>query len=192
MSDPLVNGQNLSSMMDDAAAPEDGAVDGLTLRQVMRRVPSPVVVVTAAAQGEARGITIGSFTSVSLDPPLVCFNVTQSAQMHDHLLAAERFAVHVLGEGQAPLAEHFALPGLTGAEQLAPVPHTRRPDGTPVLDGVSAVLHCAPHARFEAGDHTILVGRVTAVDMPPDEGAVLYYQRAYRRVGDELRLDDDA
>ena len=72
------------------------SVDGETLRQVMRRVPSPVTVVTAASAEEVRGITIGSFTSVALEPPLVCFNVNHAAEMHNLPLAAPRYAVQVL------------------------------------------------------------------------------------------------
>lgn len=163
------------------------AVTGETLRQVMRRVPSPVTVVTAADAHEARGITIGSFTSVALEPPLICFNVNHEAQMHDVLLAAPRFAVHVLNEEQAHLANHFAVPDLTGAEQLRTVPHRIDDQGTPVLDDVTAVLHCTHHDVFTAGDKSIIIGRVEAVQHNEDRGAVLYYKRTYRGVGEELR-----
>lgn len=162
-------------------------VDADTLRQVMRRVPSPVTVVTAATAEEVRGITIGSFTSVSLEPPLVCFNVNHTAQMHDVILAAPRFAVHVLSEGQAPLAEHFAVPDRPGTEQLRTVPHEIDEHGLPILQGVTAVLHCVHHEVFTAGDKSIIIGRVVEVDLREDNGAVLYFQRTYHGVGEELR-----
>jgi flavin reductase (DIM6/NTAB) family NADH-FMN oxidoreductase RutF len=162
-------------------------VDGETLRQVMRRVPSPVTVVTAANAQEARGITIGSFTSVALEPPLICFNVNHDAQMHGVILEAPRFAVHVLSEAQAPLANHFAVPDRTGPEQFRTVPHTINEHGTPVLEDATAVLHCVHHDVFTAGDKSIIVGRVVDVETATDGGAVLYYKRTYRRVGDELR-----
>ncbi len=163
------------------------SVDGETLRQVMRRVPSPVTVVTAAGAKEARGITIGSFTSVALEPPLICFNVNHDAQMHDVLLDAPRFAVHILSEAQAPFANHFAVPDRTGPEQFRLIPHTIDEHGTPILDDATAVLHCVHHEVFTAGDKSVIVGRVVDIDMNPDRGAVLYYQRTYRGVGDELR-----
>lgn len=163
------------------------AVDPTTFRVIMRRVPSPVVVVTVAAGSKMRGITIGSFTSVALEPPLISFNVTCDAATHDLLDEADRFAVHVLGEGQAYLAKHFAVPDLSGAEQFESVPHQRDAHGTPILDGVSAVLHCVPHEQFAVADHSIFIGRVTGVEERPDDGAVLYYQRSYRGVGSELR-----
>jgi flavin reductase (DIM6/NTAB) family NADH-FMN oxidoreductase RutF len=163
------------------------SVDGETLRRVMRRVPSPVTVITAADATEARGITIGSFTSVALEPPLVCFNVNHDAQMHDVVLDASRFAVHILGDGQAHLANHFAVPDLTGDEQLRSVSHAVDEHGTPILDEVTAVLHCVHHDVFTAGDKSIIVGRVVEVQANDDRGAVLYYKRTYRGVGDELR-----
>ena len=153
----------------------------------MRRVPSPVVVVTASGAGEARGITIGSFTSLSLEPPLVCFNVNRDAQMHGVITDATRYAVHVLGEEQAHLANHFAIPDRTGAEQFDAVPHYFDVHGTPILEGVTAIFHCTHHDRFMAGDKSILVGRVAEIETNADHGAVLYYKRTYRAVGDEVR-----
>jgi flavin reductase (DIM6/NTAB) family NADH-FMN oxidoreductase RutF len=157
-----------------------------TFRSIMRRVPSPVVVITARGETEVRGITIGSFSSVALSPPLVSFNVARDAQMYDVMESCERFAVHVLGEHQAHLATQFAMSGLTGAEQFDTVPHARDEWGTPVLDGVSAVLHCTPHDAVTAGDHILYVGRVREVGEYPDAGAVLYYESGYRGVGSEL------
>lgn len=163
------------------------SVDDVAFRAVMRRVPSPVVVVTAKGETEARGITIGSFTSVSLDPPLVSFNVGKQSKMEDVMRACDRFAVHVLGEAQVHLANHFALPDLTGAEQFADVPHQRDAHGTPLLNGASAILHGVPHKALDVSDHTLWIGRIVNVEAEHDDGAVLYYQRSYRGVGSELR-----
>lgn len=162
-------------------------VDGDTLRAAMRRVPSPVTVVTVCGPDDVRGITIGSFTSVSLDPPLICFNVSVEAATHQFLSGASRYAVHILGEEQAHLANHFAIPDLTGTEQFELVSHTVDEHGTPILDEVTTVFHCVPHAAFEAGDHTVFVGKVVSIDNAPDRGAVLYYKQTYRGVGSELR-----
>lgn len=162
-------------------------VDGSTFRALMRRVPSPVVVVTAQGPEETRGITIGSFSSVALNPPLVSFNVARDARMYAVMEGCSRFAVHVLGEGQAYLAKQFAVSGLTGAEQFQSIPHSRDAYGTPILEGVSAVLHCVPHDSLSAGDHVLYVGRVVDFEEQSDSGAVLYYRQSYRGVGRELR-----
>ena len=153
----------------------------------MRRVPSPVVVVTARGPQEARGITIGSFSSVALDPPLVSFNVARESRFYEVMERCDRFAVHVLGENQAHLAKQFAVPNLSGPEQFEAVPHVRNAHGTPVLEGGSAVLHCRPHDSLPAGDHRLYVGLVAEVEERADRGAVIYYKSDYRGVGKELR-----
>jgi flavin reductase (DIM6/NTAB) family NADH-FMN oxidoreductase RutF len=158
-----------------------------TFRASMRRVPSPVVVVTAQGPREARGITIGSLSSVALDPPLVSFNVARDSRMFEVMEGCERFAVHVLGENQAHLAKQFAVPDLSGAEQFESVPHVRDPHGTPILEGGSAVLRCRHHDSMAAGKHRLYVGLVEEVEERPDRGAVMYYKSSYRGVGSELR-----
>lgn len=163
------------------------SVEASTFRALMSRVPSPVVVVTAQGAKEARGITIGSLSSVALEPPLVSFNVGRQSQMFDVMESCERFAVHVLGEDQAHLAKQFAVPDLSGSEQFDAVPHVRDAHGTPVLEGGSAVLHCTPHDSIPAGDHVLYVGRVVETEERPDRGSVLYYKSGYRSVGSELR-----
>ena len=163
------------------------AEDPSTFRALMRRVPSPVVVITAQGSREARGITIGSFSSVALEPPLVSFNVGHESRMFDVMEVCERFAVHVLGEDQAHLAEQFAVPDLSGGEQFESVPHVRDTHGTPILKGGSAVLYCSSHDSMSAGDHRLYVGLVEEVEERPDRGAVIYYKSGYRGVGSELR-----
>ena len=150
--------------------------DGAVLRSVMRRVPSPVTVVTAAGEEEARGVTIGSFTSVSLEPPLISFNVERRARMHEVLLGACHFAVHILGDKHAPLCNHFAKPDCSGMEQLEVVPHRLDAYGSPVLESALVVLSCRSYATFVAGDHSIFIGEVIEVE-EREAGAVFLYLR---------------
>ena len=165
----------------------DTPIEGAALRRVMRHVPSPVTVVTAAEGRQRRGITIGSFTSVALDPPLVSFNVAHDASIYDLIVQVPHFAVHVLAEEQAHLAEHFAIPDLTSAEQFEAVSHRIGRHGLPLLDDVAAVLYCTPHDTVMAGDKTILFGLVTDAELlRPEAGSVLYYKRSYRGIGTEL------
>ena len=162
-------------------------VDATTFRETMRRLPSPVVVVTMTDGHEVRGITIGSFTSVSLDPPLISFNVTKTAESHRILQETERFVVHILGENQVHLAKHFAKPHLSGIEQFEEVAHQVNEHGIPVLEDVTSVMHCERHSLLPAADHTLILGVVTNIRDNDDDGAVLYYQSSYRSVGSELR-----
>ncbi len=167
------------------------SVDGDGLRTAMRFVPATVTVVTVGGR-EPRGVTIASFTSVSLDPPLVSFNVQRSARFHGLLSGARRFAVHVLASDQAGLSDRFADPGLDRDAQFAGVPHRVEPDGLPLLDGVLATFVCEPWAEYDAGDHSLFVGRVVEVSAVDAGEPVLYFLRSYRTVGGELarRADD--
>lgn len=163
------------------------AITGEDLRAIMRRVPSPVTVVTATDGEQARGVTIGSFTSVSLEPPLISFNVMRDSNMAPVLHAAEEFAVHVLNDGQAHLSNHFAVPDQPAEAQWAAIEHTTNPQGTPVLPGVVGILFCRPTAFHEAGDHFIVVAEVLEVQAGEREvEPLLYYFRSYHEVGEEV------
>ncbi|NNF57587.1 MAG: flavin reductase [Rhodothermaceae bacterium] len=153
----------------------------------MRRIASPVVIVTVETPEGPRGATIGSFTSVSLEPPLVSFNVTRETQLHQALNHADRFAVHLLAAEHADLATHFALPDLSSAAQFDSVEHARFADGrAPHVAGTLGILLCRTESRFAAGDHSIFVGRVNGVEVGLDGTPLLYYARSYRDVGEEV------
>ncbi len=161
----------------------DEAREGL--RQAMRQVPSPVSVVTASdGRGEIRGITIGSFTSASLSPPLLSFNISREAGIYDLLARADRFALHVLHEGQAHLSDRFATPDMPGVEQFRGVDYRVDAQGLPLLADALATFLCARHAAYDAGDHAILLGRVTDIrEAAAGKRPLVYFDRSYRRVG---------
>lgn len=174
-----------------APAHDDGAREGgghgELLRAVMRRVASPVTVVTAGGGGAPRGATIGSFTSASLHPPLISFNVQKGSGLHAALLAADAFAVHLLGDDQADLAEQFALPDLTSEAQFRGVPYAwAGGDAPPLLDGVVGVIRCRRWAVHDAGDHSLFLGEVTLVEEGREARPLLYYDRSYRAIGREV------
>lgn len=168
-------------------------MEGSELRRFMRQVPSPVVIVTAAVGGERRGITIGSFTSVSLAPPLVSFNVGRAAMMYPVITSAERFAVHLPPADGGVLCNHFAQSGLSGDDQFAAVRWREGAGGVPLLEGMRGILHCRPAAVYEAGDSVLVVGEVVAVEGPGDGSdygpPLLYYDRAYRTASAELPVE---
>jgi 3-hydroxy-9,10-secoandrosta-1,3,5(10)-triene-9,17-dione monooxygenase reductase component len=156
-------------------------VEAEVFREAMRRVASPVVVVTAHPKGaEPRGATIGSFTSVALEPPLVSFNVTHGTRLHATLKATRRFAVHLLAADQAEMADHFADPDLSSEAQFRPYAHTLGADGAPpLLDGSLGVLRCVRERCIDAGDHAVFIGRVYEVVPGRDRLPLLYYAREY-------------
>lgn len=170
----------------DAASADAPAASGGRLREALRGLASPVVVVTVAAAGGPLGATIGSFTSVSLAPPLVSFNVTHGTRLHAALAPGVAVAIHLLHAGQAAVASHFAVPDLDGEAQLAPFDHAR-PAGRPaVLGGTLGVLHGRVEQGIDLGDHTLVVARVERIDGGVDGAPLLYYQRSYRGVGEPV------
>ncbi|MEM6646507.1 MAG: flavin reductase family protein [Bacteroidota bacterium] len=158
------------------------------LRAVMRAVPSPVTVVTAVTpDGEVRGMTIGSFTSVSMAPPLISFNVQRSARMSEVLAEAMHFSVHVLAADQSAYSNRFASPKMASEAQFDGIPHAPDAHGVPILDDALARLDCVPFAIHPAGDHILVLGEVTNVVEPTSERApLLYLDRAYRHIGEPI------
>ncbi|MEM1114939.1 MAG: flavin reductase family protein [Bacteroidota bacterium] len=178
---------SVSAPTDQAAErPEAVAATGDALRTMLQGVASPVVVVTVAE----RGATIGSFASVALDPPLVSFNVTHGTRFHEAVTSASVWAVHLLDASQADVADRFARPDLDGPTQLAPFAHVRAASGPALLRGTLGILMCRPHARFEAGDHTVFVGEVEDLIDGAGTEPLLYYRRSYRGIGPEVGPDD--
>lgn len=133
---------------------------GADLRRIAGHFPTGVAVVTARLAGVPCGLTVNSFTTVSLDPPLVLVCIARHARAHPCLAQARRFGVNVLAEDQEDLARLFA--SLT-EDKFAGIAYGLSPGGAPLLEGSHAWLDCEEVARHEGGrTHDIVVGRVTA------------------------------
>lgn len=154
--------------------------DSIQFREVMGRFPTGVAVVSARADGsEVWGLTVNSFTSVSLTPPLILVCIDRAAASHDKLIAAPTFTVSVLAEDQADVAKRFAEePAETRFEQVA---WRKAADGSPVLDGAAAWLECVNSGVMPGGDHSIVLGRVIASGSS-DRGALLFFAGDYGKV----------
>lgn len=119
------------------------------------------VVTTHNADGAPIGFTANSFTSVSLDPPLLLVCLARTSRNYAALTGAKGFAVNILSEGQKDVSNTFARPV---EDRFAAVEWRSGPFGSPVFSGVAAWFDCAMHALVDAGDHVILIGRVEAFD----------------------------
>lgn len=142
--------------------------DSATLREVMSAYPTGVTIVAACdAAGAPYGLTVNSFASVSLDPPLVLVCIGHSSMSHDPLVAAPSFSVNVLSADQGEVAGRFARAPSEGRfDDVTWVPGD---SGSPLLPGAVAWLDCSVHEVLHGGDHSILVGRVErsrVVDRP--------------------------
>ena len=131
------------------------------------------------SRGEPIGLTINSFSSVSLEPPLVLWCLDRASATYGAFTSADIFAVNILAEGCHETARHFSDPC-----REAPDPGTIRPgrSGAPLLDEAMAHLECALHAIHDGGDHVILVGRVLAIETAPKRPLV-YFRGTFDRLG---------
>jgi flavin reductase (DIM6/NTAB) family NADH-FMN oxidoreductase RutF len=165
-----------------ASIRQDPAVDADLFRALLRRHAAAVVVVTAPGTPPA-GFTATSFTSVSLDPPLVSFCLAHTASSWPAVSAAGTVAVHVLGQDQEQVARTFATSGI---DRFAAHGAWRAgPDGVPLLDGVLARLVCRVVQRVRAGDHSIVLATPESGHHHVDESAtpLVYHAGRYARLG---------
>lgn len=155
-------------------------VDGPTLRRIAGNFPTGVTVVTAVHDGRPCGLTVNSFASVSLDPPLILVCISRRSRAYRCLEAAGRFAVNVLADDQEGLARLFAS---LAEEKFAGLSYRRSPGGSPILDGVHAWLDCEVTERHPGGNtHTIFVARVTTLEAASGS-PLAFYRGSYRPLG---------
>lgn len=154
--------------------------DARTFRDALGCFATGVTVVTAMCpDGTPIGLTANSFTSVSLDPPLLLVCIANSAGSAPFLREAERFAVNVLQIGQQPTSNRFAG---KGEDRFAATPWVKGEFGTPVLTGSLSSFECARHAVHDGGDHFLLVGRVLKAIFEPRRDPLLYFRGKYRKL----------
>ncbi|GGR44952.1 flavin reductase family protein [Streptomyces aurantiogriseus] len=182
------------------APPAFGHAEGVSndeFRAAMSRLAGGVVLVTAqeppldpddpqAPQGEYAGMTATAFLSVSLEPPLVLVSLRTGARMDDLLDEQPLWAVSVLAESQRHIAGRFAMKGrLSDRLLFEDIPYTRgETTGAPLVGGALATLECRTEQRVEAGDHTLVIGRVLSARVPSAEGGPLvYFKGRYRQLG---------
>lgn len=154
--------------------------DSRTLRDALGCFATGVTVVTTLApDGTPMGLTANSFTSVSLDPPLLLVCLHNQAASLPAFLAADHFAVNVLHIGQQPVSGRFAT---RGEDRFATTPCEEWESRVPIIRHSLASFECARHAVHEGGDHQILVGRVLRVRFEPRRDPLLYFRGRYRRL----------
>jgi flavin reductase (DIM6/NTAB) family NADH-FMN oxidoreductase RutF len=155
-------------------------------RAVMARFATGVAVVTCVQDGFDHAMTANSFTSVSLEPPLVLVCVENDSRFHEAISAVGTWAVSVLDEGQRGRARWFATRGRPLVGQFDSTPTTRSAiTGSLLLDGSLVTLECRTVAVHPAGDHDIVVGEVLGLHtLRPDGQPLLYFRSAFRSLGE--------
>ncbi|WP_395944493.1 flavin reductase family protein [Brevundimonas sp.] len=154
--------------------------DPRTLRDALGCFATGVTVVTTTdEEGRPVGLTANSFSSVSLDPPLILFCLARSSSNLERFRQAEHFAINVLHIGQQPMSGAFAR---SNAERFEGVVWEAWETGAPILSGSLASFECATHQVVEAGDHLVFIGRVTRARFEPRRDPLLYFRGRYRRL----------
>ena len=133
------------------------------------------VVTTSGPDGRAVGFTANSFSSVSLDPPLLLVSIARSSSNFQRFASAKGFAINILSETQREVSNTFARPS---EDRFAKIGWSNGPHGAPILAGVSAWFDCSLHQWVEAGDHAILIGKVEAFNSGTAPG-LGYYRGTY-------------
>jgi flavin reductase (DIM6/NTAB) family NADH-FMN oxidoreductase RutF/pimeloyl-ACP methyl ester carboxylesterase len=162
------------------AAEFRAGTDARTLRDAMGCFATGITIVTARdAAGEPIGLTANSFTSLSLDPPLLLVCIANGAGSAPVLREAEHFAVNLLQISQQPASNRFAG---KGEDRFAATAWSAGETGVPLLDGSLGSFECKRHALHDGGDHFILVGEVVRAQFEPRRDPLLYFRGKYRRL----------
>lgn len=139
------------------------------------------VMTTLQADGKPHGVTISAFASLSLQPPLILFNLDKDSKSHDIFAHSTDFIVNILSEAQQTLSEDFSTP-LT-SHLWNQVSYHLSDNRIPILDNIVAHLTCHIMNRIDGGDHTIIIGQVLKGASDPSKKPLLHYRGAYYPLG---------
>jgi flavin reductase (DIM6/NTAB) family NADH-FMN oxidoreductase RutF len=159
-------------------------IDSSAFRNGLGRFATGITVVTGVeADGSHVGMTVNAFTSLSLEPPLVLFCLGRGAYCHDALVGGDGFVLNVLTEDQRHLSEAFSRPL---EDRFAGVEYDLWDSGAPILKDCLANLECALEAVHDGGDHAIIVGLVTKLELAENGRPLLYFMGDYKCIGDNV------
>ena len=154
-------------------------IDAARFKQAMAQFTSGVTVVTTELEGELYGMTVASFASLSLEPPLVLVCAGRNMQTHNAIAAAKRFGVSILAQDQQELSGRFAS---KSEDKFAGVDYRIGQLGVPLLAGAICTIECTLHSQLDGGDHSIFVGQVED-SQTTDDPPLVYFRSGYRSLG---------
>ena len=154
-------------------------IDEAVFKLAMSHFASGVTVVTTAHDGTRYGMTVASFASLSLHPPLVVVCIECGVKTHDAIEAAGKFGVSILSAEQAEISGRFASKKVE--DRFAGVSVRDGELGVPLIDGAICMLECRVHSRLPGGDHTIFVGEVVGAHTS-EAAPLLYFRSGYHKL----------
>lgn len=154
--------------------------DARELRNALGRFATGVCVITAVdEQQRAQGMTANSFSSVSLDPPLVLWSLQNNSDIYDIFAAPRYYAINILASEQEALSNQYAR---KGQHELLPEHYRLGKYGTPIIRDALVSFECELEVTHEGGDHLIIVGRVRDMQQRPGGNPLLFFSGAYREL----------
>jgi flavin reductase (DIM6/NTAB) family NADH-FMN oxidoreductase RutF len=144
----------------------------------MRAFPQGVTIVTTLTPDGPCGLTVSAFTSVSIEPPLAMVSISKTSHVHSCFMGSNGFAVNFLADDQKSISERFAR-GDETAERFRGMNYTAGLTGSPVIQGVRAVVECKKWRVYDGGDHSILIGEVVRAQKLNDRPPLVYYGQQY-------------
>lgn len=166
-----------------SAVTAPAGLDGRELRNMFALFPTGVAIVTAQGlEADYIGATVSSFSSVSLDPPLVLFSMARTAKSFASWEAADSFAVNILSEKQREVSSQFAR---SSGDKWQGVARNITDAGLPLIEGAIGSLQCRTWARYDGGDHLIIVGEVFAATKSSAEKPLVFAASRYAVLADE-------
>jgi len=155
-------------------------LDKGSFRHAMSHFASGVTIMTTTVAGRMHGMTVSAFASQSLDPLLILVSVERSTTMHRLVIESRAFAINILGEQGEGTARFFADNARLDGPEFQEGAYHLGVTGSPLLEEATAYLEATLDATLEAGDHTIMVGRVVALKVVRDAAPLIYYRSGYR------------
>lgn len=154
------------------------------LRKVMRKWTSGVTIVTTKYQDLFHGMTVSSFTSVSLQPPLVTVSLMKDSRTHKLILRSKIFGITILSEGQVEISSIFANQVTDSDNRFSGVETTSLQTGAPLIKEGLAFFDCTLFDILEFGTNSLLIGEVVAAELGISGKPLLYFDQRYRKLQD--------
>jgi flavin reductase (DIM6/NTAB) family NADH-FMN oxidoreductase RutF len=157
-------------------------LEAASFRYVLGHFATGVTVMTTTVAGRMHGMTVGAFASVSLEPLLILVSVEKTALMHRLVLESRAFAVNILGEQSEVTSRFFADNARLSGPEFLEGAYRLGETGSPLLTEATGYLEATIDSTHDAGDHTIIIGKVVAFEIVSETEPLIYYRSGYRQL----------
>jgi flavin reductase (DIM6/NTAB) family NADH-FMN oxidoreductase RutF len=154
-------------------------IDPQLFKNVMARIPTAVAIITSRSESGFHGVTVSSFGSLSLSPPLAYVSILQEINSHERLLGTDSFVINVLARDQTFYAEQFSGQTPLADPDFSRVPHQIGETGLPLIDGCVSWIECRHWAQHTAGDHTLFIGEILSLRAGESDDPLIYFDREF-------------